>query len=97
MDFFLGEVTRDHVDVDWFAWSTDAAALRTALLAKGYREVDGPPLEQQLDVTKDGEELSFAWLAEDGTGRVPARPARLSRPVAMITKDKCCWDNTNPS
>jgi Aminoglycoside-2''-adenylyltransferase len=69
MDFFLGEVTRDHVDVDWFARADDAAILRTALLRRGYREVAGPPLEQQLDVIKDGEELSFAWLGEDVTGR----------------------------
>ncbi|MEV4754253.1 aminoglycoside adenylyltransferase [Micromonospora sp. NPDC049559] len=70
MDFFLGEVTRDHVDVDWFAWAHDAAVLRAALLRHGYRPLDGPPPEQQLDLVKEGEELSFAWLAEDGPGRV---------------------------
>jgi hypothetical protein len=70
MDFFLSEVTRDHVDIDWFAWAIDAAVLRGALLRHGYQLAGGPPLEQQLDVTRDGEELSFAWLAEDEAGRV---------------------------
>jgi hypothetical protein len=70
MDFFLGEVTRDHVDIDWFAWATDAAAVQAGLLGRGYQPVGDWPREQQLDVAKDGEELSFAWLAEDEAGRV---------------------------
>jgi Aminoglycoside-2''-adenylyltransferase len=70
MDFFLGEVTREHDDIDWFAWYTDATALREALLRHGYQPAGGRPLEQQLDVTRAGEELSFAWLAEDEAGRV---------------------------
>lgn len=70
MDFFLGEVTRDHVDIDWFAWAADALVLRDALLRRGYQLVDGPPMTQQLDVARDGEELSFAWLARDEVGHV---------------------------
>jgi hypothetical protein len=68
MDFFLGDVTRDHVDIDWFAWTADAQVLQDALRRQGYQAVYGPPVEQQLDVTRDGEELSFAWLARDGAG-----------------------------
>lgn len=34
MDFFLGRVTRDHADVDWFAWTDDALVIRAALLAR---------------------------------------------------------------
>jgi hypothetical protein len=62
MDFFLGEVTRDHVDIDWFAWVADAQVLQEGLLRRGYRRVDGARVEQQLDVARDGQELSFAWL-----------------------------------
>lgn len=43
MDFFLGEITRDHVDIDWFAWAYDAQVLVKALVSRGYREVPGPP------------------------------------------------------
>jgi hypothetical protein len=70
MDFFLGHITRDHVDIDWFAWLADAPALMAALARGGYRTTGDAPPEQQLDVTRDGEELSFAWLATDEAGRV---------------------------
>jgi hypothetical protein len=70
MDFFLGEVTRGHVDIDWFAWARDAGRLRDGLLAGGWQPTGTWPLAQQLDVTKDGEEASVAWLAKDADGRV---------------------------
>ncbi|MFJ3880075.1 nucleotidyltransferase domain-containing protein [Streptomyces sp. NPDC090077] len=68
MDFFLGGPTRDHEDVDWFAWSEDAPALTGALLASGYEPLPGPPAGQQLDFAKEGEEISFALLARDSDG-----------------------------
>ena len=60
---FSGRVTRDHVDIDWEAWIEDAPAITAALHADGYQTLAGPPPDQQLDVTKDGEEMSFGWLA----------------------------------
>lgn len=70
MDFFLGRVTRDHADVDWFAWAEDAPALTAALTTAGHEPLAGPPAEQQLDFRKDGEENSFALLDRDAAGRV---------------------------
>ncbi len=70
MDFFLGRVTRDHVDIDWDAWIHDAAAMTAALSADGYEAISGPPPDQQLDVAKDGLEMSFAWLARGHDGEV---------------------------
>jgi hypothetical protein len=70
MDFFLGEVTRDHVDIDWFAWAVDALGLQAGLLRRGYHVVGSSPVEQQLDVVRDGLELSFAWLARSEAGEV---------------------------
>jgi hypothetical protein len=69
MDFFLGRVTRDHVDIDWDAWLDDARVISAALRDDGYLTIAGPPRDQQLDVAKDGLEMSFAWLArgKDGT------------------------------
>ncbi|MET9605089.1 aminoglycoside adenylyltransferase [Streptomyces sp. NPDC006512] len=68
VDFWLGRITRDHEDVDWFAWSRDAGRLTGALVARGYRvlRADG----QQLDLVRDGEEQSFALLDRDARGRV---------------------------
>ena len=70
MDFFLGQVTRDHVDIDWDAWLDDAAVITAALRADGYEAMTGPPPEQQLDVAKDGLEMSFAWLGRGQDGKV---------------------------
>lgn len=70
MDFFPGRVTRDHVDIDWFAWIGDASAIASALRANGFEIVSGPPPDQQLDVAKDGEEMGFGWLARGADGTV---------------------------
>ncbi|GLY82698.1 nucleotidyltransferase domain-containing protein [Actinoallomurus iriomotensis] len=70
MDFFLGEVTRDHRDIDWFAWAGDAERLGAELARRGYRPVAGLPPEQQIDLLKDGQDLSFNLIRRDGSGRV---------------------------
>lgn len=70
MDFYLGELTRDHEDIDWFAWISDAAKLTTELLRRGYRPLPGPPTDQQLDFAKDELEASFALLNKDQAGQV---------------------------
>jgi hypothetical protein len=70
MDFFLGRVTRDHVDIDWDAFIDDAPAIAAALRAEGYREIPGPPAWQQLDVARDGEEMSFGWFARRSDGTI---------------------------
>jgi hypothetical protein len=70
MDFFLGEVSRDHVDIDWFVWADAAADLAVTLPDHGYRSQPGPPADVQLDFVKDGVELSFALLARNETGDV---------------------------
>ncbi|MGX6601073.1 nucleotidyltransferase domain-containing protein [Micromonosporaceae bacterium Da 78-11] len=65
MDFFLGELTREHLDVDWFAWRDQAPALSAALVADGYDLLPEPPHDRQLDLVRDGVEQSFALLAGD--------------------------------
>ncbi|MFC9931925.1 nucleotidyltransferase domain-containing protein [Streptomyces sp. NPDC127190] len=70
MDFFIGEVTRDHVDLDWFVWAKDASALTDGLLRSGYEPLSGPPADQQLDFRKEGVESSFALLGKNRCGQV---------------------------
>ncbi|WP_416985563.1 aminoglycoside adenylyltransferase [Streptomyces sp. T028] len=70
MDFFIGEVTRDHVDIDWSAWAEDAPALTGGLLRSGYEPLSGPPADQQLVFCRQGVEFSFALLSKDRFGRV---------------------------
>lgn len=70
MDFFLGEVTRDHSDIDWDAWIDDAPAIAAALHADGYQTIPGPPPDLQLDVARDGEEMTFGWMGHGPDGHV---------------------------
>ncbi|MET9183507.1 aminoglycoside adenylyltransferase [Kitasatospora aureofaciens] len=70
MDFFIGEVTRDHEDIDWFTWAENASALADGLVRAGYELLPGPPPDQQLDFSKQGLESSFALLDKDQFGRV---------------------------
>ncbi|AKN70183.1 aminoglycoside adenylyltransferase [Streptomyces sp. PBH53] len=70
MDFFLGEVTREHDDIDWFAWAKDAEQLAGTLIRLGHTPVPGPPAGLQLDFLKDGLESSFTLVDRDGAGRV---------------------------
>ncbi|GAB1824226.1 hypothetical protein HerbRD11066_73900 [Herbidospora sp. RD11066] len=82
MDFALGEVTRDHIDIDWFAWAHDADRLEAALVERGFVPQPGPPRDQQRDLARDGVEVSFALLAPDltvagGPYRGAAWPAGL--------------------
>lgn len=89
MDFFLGQVTRDHKDIDWFAWVKDAPVLTGALLATGYRQVPGPPPELGLDlVSADGGlDLQLQWIGTDAAGHVvvPAGPYAGERwPAGML-------------
>jgi catechol 2,3-dioxygenase-like lactoylglutathione lyase family enzyme len=70
VDFFLGWVTRDHVNIDWHGWIADAPVITAALHADGYRTLTGPPADQQLDVGKDGMQMSFVWLTRHAEGQV---------------------------
>ncbi|MCX4399691.1 aminoglycoside adenylyltransferase [Streptomyces sp. NBC_00264] len=70
MDFFLGEITRDHEDIDWFTWADDAGDLARGLLRHGYEPVPGSPPDLQLDFLKNGLESSFTLLDRDRAGRV---------------------------
>jgi catechol 2,3-dioxygenase-like lactoylglutathione lyase family enzyme len=80
MDFFLGYVTRDHLNIDWHAWIDGAAAITAALHADGYQTLIGPPADQQLDVAKDGLEMSFSWLARSADGNITVAGGRDAGP-----------------
>ncbi|MGW5671662.1 nucleotidyltransferase domain-containing protein [Micromonospora sp. NPDC003776] len=70
VDFHLGEVTRPHVDVDWYCWRRDVAPLAALLGGHGWRPDPRMPAERQLDLIRDDVELSFAYLDRDAQGRV---------------------------
>ena len=39
MDFFLGRVTREHLDIDWFALAGDGPRVRDRLVEGGFDDV----------------------------------------------------------
>ncbi|WP_229070413.1 nucleotidyltransferase domain-containing protein [Actinoplanes sp. DH11] len=88
MDFFLGEVTRAHRDVDWFAWATDAPGITAALTGRGWQLLPEPPHDRQLDFVRDGVDLSLALVTtagDDGTVVVAGGPwAGSAWPAGML-------------
>lgn len=62
MDFFLGEVTRPHRDIDWFCLVDDVEPLKTAMLADGFTDVTKASARQQLDLQRGGIDHGFALL-----------------------------------
>jgi Aminoglycoside-2''-adenylyltransferase len=74
LDLFLGRVTREHEDVDLFAWARDADTFVEALTSRGYEETGGPPPQTQRNLVKDGVELHLALLERNPSGDVVAAP-----------------------
>lgn len=75
MDFFLGQVTRAHQDIDWFVLVEDAPPLRRAMTADGFVDVTTAPVEQQLDLKRGAIDHGFAFLRlADGVPVVAGGP-----------------------
>lgn len=94
MDFFLGEVTREHVDVDWYCWRDDVPRLVGLLHVGGYTDDFRVSPQVQYDLRRNRVELSFAYLDRDADGRVvvgagawagtPLPPGMLDSPPGRI-------------
>ncbi|MBV1852983.1 nucleotidyltransferase domain-containing protein [Catellatospora tritici] len=85
MDFYLGEVTRPHLDVDWFCWDSDAEAVRAIVTGLGFTEYGDSPA--QRDFLRDEVDLGFALLGRGADGRpvVPSGPyAGAPWPAGML-------------
>lgn len=63
VDFALGQITREHEDIDLFAWASGAQRLVEALEQAGFCPEAGPPPEAQRDFTKDEESIQVALLS----------------------------------
>jgi len=68
MNFFLGRVTRDHAEIDWFS-----CLLKRLPSSARWEDAATTPsqasADQQVDSAKEGEELSYSWLAVDTLAR----------------------------
>lgn len=52
VDFFLGRVSREHADIDWFAMESDGPRLRDRLIERGFSDVTTAAAGQQIDVVR---------------------------------------------
>jgi aminoglycoside-2''-adenylyltransferase len=70
MDFFLGEVTRPHLDVDLFCWADDADRLALALAGCGF--APDPRVQNELgrDYFYGDVEVQVHTLGRDADGHV---------------------------
>lgn len=87
VDFTLGEVTREHRDIDWFTWAATLPTLRAALTEHGFAPTPVTDESVQYDVSKDGEDLQFALLSHnaDGVPTVAGGPyAGTAWPVDLL-------------
>lgn len=68
MDFFLGQVTRAHADIDWFLLADDAGQFGQALVEDGFVDVTTAHPGQQLDLRTERVEHGFALIQLDDRG-----------------------------
>jgi Aminoglycoside-2''-adenylyltransferase len=86
-DFCLGQVTREHADVDWFAWAGHLPSIADGLQRRGWEQVDEPVddhVDAQTDPTqrtlvRDGVRMSFAAMAPGSGVTALLTDARVGR------------------
>jgi len=94
MDFYLGEVTRDHLDIDWFVWADAMPCLVGELLHRGWTDLAEHPPEHQRDIARGDVEMGFAPLASapDGCPAVGGGPWQGERyPKQMLAAAADGW------
>jgi aminoglycoside-2''-adenylyltransferase len=63
-DFCLGQVTREHADVDWFAWAGHLPSIADRLQQAGWEQVDEHADDRaHRTLVRDGVRMSFAAMA----------------------------------
>lgn len=59
LDFLVGEVTRDHDDIDWFLWKWDAPAVCACLEACDYQSLEVRHPDEHIAFQRHGQRISF--------------------------------------
>lgn len=89
VDFFLGEITRPHRDIDWFVLVDDVPQLKQTMVSDDYVDVTTAPNEQQLDLQRGIIDHGFAFLRlDDGVPVVAGGPwagVNLGQPRCWAT------------
>jgi hypothetical protein len=69
VDFSVGRVTREHADVDWFAWAGHLAAITDALVEQGWECVGGAPSAPHRTLARHDVHMSFQAMAPGAGSR----------------------------
>lgn len=72
MDFYLQEITRDHLDLDWCVCADAMPGLVDELLGRGWTDLAQYPSDQPRDIVLGEKEMGFAPLvSRRGSQREP--------------------------
>jgi hypothetical protein len=69
LDARLGQLTRDHHDIEFFVYHEDGVRTKAALVQRGFTPIATQPPEESQEFMKDGVKSSSAYLyrKNDGT------------------------------
>jgi Aminoglycoside-2''-adenylyltransferase len=68
VDFYAGEVTRQHADLDLAVWVADRDRIAAHLEADGWRHAPEPGEDGYTGYEREGVRAELAFLARDGGG-----------------------------
>jgi hypothetical protein len=96
MDFFLHQVTREHDDIDMYAWSRDGERLAGALRQAKFSEIGKHHPDEQRDFSKQGESLQVALLDLNDRGDpvIAGGPWAGAPWPAGVSQPICGWIGT---
>ena len=86
-DFFLGEVTRVHDDIDLFVWASDSDAVGQMLARSGFTERNGLRSAGQRVFRMEGEEIHVALLERTSDGRLVTPAGRWAARLGLEPSD----------
>lgn len=70
IDFQLGEITRDHDDVEFLVWEHDVSHITTLLVQNGYEKYTGGIVEEMAIFFKHAQKLELDFLTHNARGQV---------------------------
>lgn len=90
MDFFLGCVTREHSDIDWFTLAAGGPRIAAVLQQLGFEDVTSAAPGQQIDLLQGriGHSLVLVRLGSAGEPLVGGGPWRVSRGRRTCSTDR---------
>jgi hypothetical protein len=91
VDFHVGQVTRDHADIDIAVWQTDLISVGALLRADGWLQTPGQEDDGYTSYTRGALHLDLAFLARDAQGIVytPLKAGRGEWPPNSFEADIC--------